>query len=169
METRTLYGERGEWVGTISFREWEHGEGEYHNYACELLFHTDYGNYAYSWSHMGLPMKQFLAKLSQHYTLGKLAQGDLDEHDPEGTRKCAFEYLFERRRERSIDAETAREAYDDLIQCEDDGRSMYDCMADHSHAFGRDSYEFMCTRAKQSHIDFWDRVWVPFVKHLGEE
>lgn len=83
--------------------------GDRPKYAADWAANTSYGTFGHFWSHMGAPFGEFIKNVDTYYLLGKIAR---KETDPRGVMENVKHAVREARREKSIDAETAREAYD---------------------------------------------------------
>jgi hypothetical protein len=90
---------------------------------------SDYGNYAFRWTAMGCDWRSFFARCdrSPDYYMSKLGQG-ATEYDGERTLANVKRRILSLRRDRSIDAERAREEWD--------------LLENHSDLFAREDYAF---------------------------
>ena len=74
----------------------------------DLLVHSDFGTYGYSWVHCGEPLKQFLQHCGKHYLVMKLLEGARLEFDSENTTKALLEDIIYRRKQQEISKIGAR-------------------------------------------------------------
>lgn len=71
---------------------------------------SDYGNYAYAWTHAEMEFRAFLAKLDADYLIGKIKPGHV--YDGPETFKSVKKRICEDRRRLDITAEEAREEWE---------------------------------------------------------
>ena len=78
-----------------------------------IALHTSHGDWQNSWSCPGMPFKEFLTTLDDSYLMNKLG-GRQEWFDGDATLKQLKRDIINSRREESISASDAREAYDSL-------------------------------------------------------
>jgi len=86
---------------------------------------SDYGNYAFYWSHAGDCSRTFLAKIGEDYMLSKLC-GRRSEYDGDRTLASVKEYIVDNRRDGGFSKEDARKEWDLLDEHSDlDSREQF--------------------------------------------
>ena len=108
---------------------------------------TDYGNYAYSWSHYGeKDFREFIIGLekSPSYLLGKVARHEY-KYDGEETLKFIKKHILEYRRDANVTREEARKEWDLLeeyeLEYEYGFNQWYESTSlDDAHEFYHESY-----------------------------
>mgnify|MGYP000349579359 CR=1 FL=1 len=120
-------------------------------------------NGCHYWSARGAKtLKQFLVSLNKDYALGKLFNGNaLTEFDREKSQAKAMATIIDLRRNRDIDAERARDLYEDVKNCQtpdDIARLDFD-----------EPWYCIVNIEKSSVAWFWDEVWAAFANHLRTE
>jgi hypothetical protein len=167
MERYSLRGEHGCWA-TIALRGWERPSTSGIMHGGEILINSDYGNYAYSWGNMGSTLKWFLVSIDRGYLLDKLAGLSLYEFDFDASVARVRREIIRERRDRSIDAEEAREAWHQ-IPCEDCGKDLFINALFGCEPLGDEPWHFVEQRERPALVGFYDHVWMPFVEHLRAE
>jgi hypothetical protein len=127
---------------------------------------SDYGNYAYHWTHFGEDFKRFLAQLDWDYLYGKLMQGrEARVYDGEATLRAILRHIVELRREGRLSRESAREEWDlaknsELDHHTDGGYSLW------HHETQLDAHELYETRNDLQCEQFCQKVWPRFIELL---
>lgn len=138
-----------------------------------FMAYTDYGNYCHHWPSPGEKgLKHFLTDIDYHYAMGKFTgtrYGKVFRADR--AIQDLKETIIERRRDDSIDRETARDAWDELRHAEDHGYSKDTFMVwirDSSFildAIGHDDWwcgiDGMVNDPQC--VGFWNEIFIPFV------
>jgi hypothetical protein len=160
--------------GTALLREWTRTAPNGRVDHCgEILFHTSYGSYAYTWSSMATRLKHFLAEAGRRgecgYIMGKFAGSELTEPDREATANEFRKGVIERRREKRLTKDQAREDWTMIANYECDTiERLVDAVSD-THTFDANCYEHVCTRMKPAHKHFWENIFLPLCKCLERE
>ncbi len=101
----------GEW-GTFFVRESDvvkRADHQGFNASAEWTADTSFGVFGHYWSSMGQPFGLFIAGVDEHYLLGKVGHQVIDDKLViSGVKRLVREY----RKAKSINAETAREAFE---------------------------------------------------------
>ncbi|BAO88955.1 hypothetical protein [Caballeronia cordobensis] len=170
MERYSLSNEHCMWA-TIALRDWtrESGDGRV-SYCGEIMIHSDYGDYAYSWGSMGHPLKEFLTSINRGYVLNKLSGGETERFDFDRTIEGVKKSVIEERRKRWFDKDEAREIWDE-IPTEDLGKDMFvhEMMSCRSEFLNQEPWHHIETSEIPQLAGMWDYLWVPFVEHLRTE
>jgi hypothetical protein len=160
--------------GTVLLREWRTDpQGGSCRHAGEILFHTSYGTYAYIWSCMANPLKQFLTSAARRgecgYIMSKFAGAELMEVDNEATANAYREVVLGDRREGRLTKEQARDDWE-VIKLSEGGsiETLVNAVAE-TNTFDGNCHEYIRNRMKPAHRHFWNEVFVPFCKHLEQE
>jgi hypothetical protein len=141
------------------------------NNAGRISISSSNGNWSYYWGACGEPFKRFLIRLDIHYTAGKFRCGNA--LDLPSTIESWKRQLLERRRQYDIEAEEAREIYDqidtiagscntrgdlefELAQCDELIRFL---------AYDPDIQTKIDTQFKV----FWTKIWPHFIEAIKEE
>jgi hypothetical protein len=103
-----------------------------------LAIESSFGGFAYAWSHLGVPFKQFLCGCDEYYVGKKMCQGEQQVFDAAATEKAIRRAICEKRRHDRWSAEAAREAWEDSsIEDQHDFSVWYDSKND----WCRDAHE----------------------------
>lgn len=111
----------------ISLRCWDNpppadsSRGMY--YGGEIMIHSSFGSWAYSWNACGSPFKRFLLGAGFDYIFGKFMGHALERFDGEASFRQVLAKVIECRRRRELNKAEARTAWDSL----DDVRSQAEC------------------------------------------
>lgn len=163
----TVRTANGEW-GTVFVDGWTAppvaGETE-PRYGGHFSAVTTFGQYGATWTHCGMPFKQFLVGLERDYFMSKAApQGKYREFDRQATLEGLRAALFEARRHTDIDRADARAIFDGLRALDDgDGgpsdlvRSLYDIRE--LRRLTQEPYEFLRERMDPQAEGFWRHLW----------
>jgi hypothetical protein len=103
---------------------------------------SDYGNYSYAWRNFGDNFKKFLIELGERckehptsYLYSKIHNKALDDKiDIEGTIENIKKEIFNRRRDKDITEEVARECWNEIVSFVDDYGSSGECSYDFFYA-----------------------------------
>lgn len=120
-------------------------------------------NGCHYWSARGSEdLKTFLVGLHRDYTVGKLFKGNaLEEFDLEKSQDSARKDVIELRRDRAIDAEQARDLWNDIDNCE--------TIDDIARLSIDEAWRNIQMNEKPCVAWFWDDVWAAFIAHLRTE
>jgi len=138
---------------------------------------SDYGNYAYAWRSIGQDtFKQFLISLHNDYLMGKIGQGLKKEFNNSRTMKLLYQEVLERRREKDITEDEARECWDainDVDDYKDDSEYCNSVMDKYSpilKLYNEDYSAIPCEMDDNSQLTaFVEKVWPEFIRILKEE
>lgn len=128
---------------------------------------SDYGNYAYHWTHFGGDFRKFLGQLDWDYLYGKLMQGrDARIYDGEATLRSIKKRIIELRREKRLTAEQAREEWDLAKDSEIDHRFSDGYSLWHRDTQLQDAHELYETMHDLQCQQFCQKVWPRFIELL---
>lgn len=146
------------------------------NKQVDVLINSDYGHFAHNWISCGQNPKAFLCSMGKDYAMQKLSNYQSMEIDMDECMKDLKRSIIEARRNGELDAEQAREAWEQMTEDWDNYSSSYDIacskLVDNEYfevVFG--DYEALPSskRMKPECEGFWDKIWVPFVEELRRE
>ena len=159
--------------GTVLLREWTQQRKDGISHCGEILFHTSYGSYAYTWISMACRLKQFLSDAARRgergYIMGKFAGSELMEPDIEATVKRFREEVCRDRRDRRLTKDQARKDWETIDDYEHDSLERLIDAVSETKTFGGDAYEYIEQRMKPAHVHFWESIFVPFCSYLAGE
>lgn len=125
---------------------------------------SDYGNYAYAWTHAGCEFREFLASIGPDYLLGKLC-GRRSEYTALDTLKYVKKHILEARRDGGFGKDDARKEWDLLAEHNDldasEDFSAWLCDTSIGDAFEMASHDFPADAR-----GFASTVWPVFVTML---
>lgn len=127
---------------------------------------SDYGNYAYAWTHAGDCFRSFLFNTEADYLVSKLKPGYVYAGDK--TILSVKEHILSRRRTLDMSASKARaewyllDAYNNLGDANDFGSWLESTNI-------RDAYELACSERDPQAMHFAEQVWPAFVAMLRAE
>ncbi len=130
---------------------------------------SDFGNYAYTWSHPGCEFRKFLSETHDDYIYGKLTHVHR-VFDSTATQKAVDAWILESRRKKDLERDEARELYDGARDLEDE-RSFFDWI-NTSSMDGDEAYEahgLYRTQAESQCWAFCTKVFPVFQEMLREE
>lgn len=132
---------------------------------------SDYGSWERYWGACGCSFKEFLCDLDIHYTAGKFGVGN--SFDVTATIHEWKRHVFDDRRNEYIDAEKARELYDEINRIGDEAPGLEGVKymlwnSDHLMNFFGGTPPIQTT-IDRSFVRFWDEVWTPFKQELKKE
>lgn len=128
---------------------------------------SDYGNWAYHWSAFGNDFKKFLEGLDWSYLYGKLMQGrDAKIYDGEATLRAIQRHILERRRQRRLTAELAREEWELAKDSEIDHRFSDGFSLWFRETQLPDAHDLYETMDEPQCRAFCEKVWPRFVEAL---
>jgi hypothetical protein len=107
VEKYTFRFEHWGWMHVFIHELGQHGSNDYG--AGELVIHSDWGAWAYTWSGIGggKTLKEFLVEAGCDYIARKLiAKAEDEEWDPEGTKAAIRKYIEENAPDGEIELET---------------------------------------------------------------
>jgi len=151
----TVRTDKGTWLGTFVISD----DGYFSTV-------SDYGNYAFFWSHAGDCFRSFLARLDADYLVGKIKPGYV--YDGAETLKSVKRRICEERRSLDLTAEEAREEWDLLGEHND---------LDESENFAlwmnetklEDIWELSSSKRDPEAMAFAEQVWPAFATVLRAE
>jgi hypothetical protein len=168
----------GEWA-TICIRQTKNDYLENSYNGGEILIHSSYGSWGYSWGNIGSrDFREFLSKLDYHYFWGKLDEELGECFDDDGTIREIKRIILRDRRNGDIVAEEAREHFDEILSFEEfqdshkDSNAFYSTMND----CYRDLFSYLnngdlvsITKKKQECDWFWKTLWSEFIEEMKKE
>lgn len=132
---------------------------------------SDYGDWAYYWGSCGCPFKEFLCGLDLGYVSGKFRA---DNHfDLNATIQAWKEPVLEYRRKGYIDAEEARELFDEILKIDEEAPNMISIQhmvfnTEHLFRFF-EGMPHLVTDIEPGFRIFWNNIWKPFTEELKKE
>ncbi len=127
---------------------------------------SDYGSFGYCWSQIGSePWWEFLADLDFEYAMRKM----LGQHfevplDIDACREKAKRFVIERRRERSMSREDARELWNAMWWCDDALTFLADLDRQSGGAMYRhEMWDMRWTEPSPQARGFWEEIWPHFI------
>lgn len=152
----------------------------------EILIHSSFGSWAFSWGHLGKPFKRFLVKAEREYVAGKFIGAKAYKFDGEKSVRELRQSLIERRRQGDLDKDEARVIWDWIEEREMELESsadlfverLYDLRSEmrEERSFGRgalrfleEPYERTCTSLDRQFAGFWRDIWPAFIGQLKTE
>lgn len=163
----------------------------------EILIHSSYGSWAYQWSHLGRPFKQWLSTHDdKHYIAGKFLADKAYVFDGEKSVRDLRQSLIEHRRTGDISKNDARTIWDFIDENSFELESsadrfvqvLMDCARDadwqdedpthkyREHAPGRGARYFLAepwerpsTSLNRQFSAFWDTIMPVFQQALRDE
>lgn len=133
---------------------------------------SDYGNYAFIWTHPGMEFRRFVAQLvgQSDYVVKKLCSGraDMHEYDGEATACDIRKTILEARRCRAWSKERARREWDLVSDMEvEDFREGFARWYDHTQI--DEAYEYMRERPNAQCMAFCEHVMPRLAAAIREE
>lgn len=132
---------------------------------------SDYGNWARYWGACGCPFKEFLCDLNISYTSGKFRCDTF--FDLDATVEIWKKEVIDCRRSEGIDAEEARELFDEIIEIEEERPDL-----EGVKYMMWNTDKLLSFFESMPHIEmtihpmferFWDELWTPFTQELKKE
>lgn len=137
----------------------------------EVAINSDYGAYAFLWTHATGTWMEWLAGLDFDYAMKKLAEGRLYRPMPIADALAKLRKLvIERRREDSMTRADARELWNVTTEWwweETQPADFYRKLDETTHLASRfELWDYSWEEVNPSHVSFWEHIWVPFAQHL---
>ncbi len=156
------------------------GDGDYGTVALELGEHSvtvmaesSFGTYGYHWSNTGSDPIGFLQRIRIDYAMGKFRGEEYNVFDRAAQEKELKTRILQDRRQDTIDAEHAREMFDQISEvCEAYTVNEFKSNMYYSGALIRHIYDNDCsevdaaTRPDPQCVGFWESIWRPLMAHL---
>jgi hypothetical protein len=128
---------------------------------------SDYGNYAYHWTHFNDDFKKFLVGLDWDYLYGKLMQlRDAKVYDGEATLRSILKRILELRRVKRLSREQARHEWVLAEDSEIDHHFSNGYSLWHRDTQLEDAHELYETRNDLQCEQFCQKVWPRFIELL---
>ena len=143
--------------------------------SVQLMINSDYGHFAYNWFSTGPNPKEFLCRLSMDYTMNKLTSGDIYIFDMDKNLLETKKIIIEKRRNNMISKEIAKICYDEMLEFFKESNDMnyvMNLITKHKYCDEIfDEWEFIphFTKIKSNIINFWNDIWILFIKKIQEE
>lgn len=162
---------------TIALGDWANpkAEGKAATYSGELLVHSSFGNFSYTWRYCALPFKQFLATIDQDSFMRKCLGDAYREYSGNETVLKLKRALLQLRRAGVYSADRARDAWDSfcvqLDEAETSESGFYRAVKDvcgASTPLG-DAEAYLCYQPNPQALGFWNKLWPDFVEELKKE
>ncbi|MDO9304597.1 MAG: hypothetical protein Q7T77_04670 [Sulfuricurvum sp.] len=146
--------------------------------SVNVMISSDYGEFSHYWGFYGMNPKAFLTTTDMHYTMKKLMSGVDNMYEPDfDARLISFKkMIIEDRKEDRITKGQARSAWEKVLSifeyCQNSNDVYY------SECFNADELECIlydmdaipeCSKMKNSVIEFWEDIWIPFISFLKDE
>lgn len=148
----------------------------------EILVNSSFGQWAYSWGHMGMPFKRFLLKAECHYVAGKFMGVDAYKFDGELTVRELRKRLLRYRQKGQLNKDEARQLWDYIEEREFElESSTHDFVGAMQQAetelvatkavrrFVQEPWEHLATSLDIQFAGFWREVWPVFLEQLKAE
>lgn len=148
----------------------------------EILIHSGFGQWAYSWGHLGVPFKRFLLKAERGYIATKFMGADAYKFDGRLTVLELRKRLLRWRREGQLNTEEARQLWDYIEEREVElESSTHDFVGVMQQAetelvatkavlrFAQEPWEHLATSLDIQFAGFWREVWPVFLEQLRAE
>lgn len=187
--TRECYEVRkdGEWAN-IMLDCWERrpnfGAPQERVYYCgELVVHSSFGTWGYTWTACASPFKQFLQGVEFAYLFGKFMGVNLDRYDGAATLARLQSDTLAHRRARELTRAQAREAWSEILaeseRIKSDAMSCGYALMDVAERLGREhpmreeladphSWSLQTAHDLQA-VTFWRGLWPLFIAALKAE
>lgn len=166
----------GEWA-TIALNTWStprlQGHGVF--YGGEILVHSSFGNFSYTWSASAIPVKQMLCTIAMDNFMQKCMGTDYRQYDGPATVRKVKEAIVVLRRKGEYSAETANEVWVDFECVADQAAGsetgFYLAVEDLCNSDTRlgDAEQYVCTQPNPQAVGFWQDLWPHFVAALQQE
>lgn len=159
--------------GVVVLREWRRA-GKQAEFAGQVLAHTSYGSYGYTWTHMGCDLRRFLVDAVERkeigYIMGKIAGASRDAFDPDLTIRDCKRRVRELRRAGGATKENARAAFDVLADLDGsrDDREFYERL-DETVIFRDDTSGYFRHSITADCRGFWDNIMKPLAAQFQRE
>lgn len=146
--------------------------------SVNVMISSDYGEFNHYWGYCGMNPKEFLIKTDMNYTMKKLMGGSDNMYEPDFKERLkSFKKLvIEYRKENNITKEQAREAWIKILSIFDYCQNSNDIY--YSECINSEELECILydsesipenTKKKNTVIEFWEDIWIPFINFLKEE
>lgn len=151
--------DRGSWCRLL----WhELGRDTNGQIAATVHIMSDYGNWSYTWSHIGDPsIESFLADLDSDYLGKKMMGSAFRVHDDEGTQRAIKQHILESRLDGSMDKDEARGEWNLLI---DYVAGDIDFRGFMENSELCEPWEYGRKKPDDCWSHFWDRLWEPMIQ-----
>lgn len=168
----------GEWA-TIVVQGWQRPDGGASLPPMEqgeILIHSTYGSWGHYWTHLGVPVKQFLVGTSFDYFMGKMMRGSLREFDFAASLSLWKQHLVEARRTRQLTGEQFREVWDESCRPERVSVELFVDRLERSrpvelrdHPLWDSLGSYVVARNSSQAMGFWRDLWPKFIGQLRHE
>jgi hypothetical protein len=143
--------------------------------SVDVVINSDYGSYAYFWTHCGKDPKKFLCKIDMHYAMNKFTNGKMYEPDPDKYSDQIKRTIINLRRDGDLNEQDARDAWDELLEIVEEyhkGDILFHKLV-YSDWFEKvfKDYDGLpnAKRIKSEVSGFWEKIWIPFIDELKNE
>ena len=173
---------RHEWATIVLFG-WQATRNDGTPRECgEILINSGFGQWAYSWGHLGVPFKRFLLKAERGYIATKFMAADAHKFDGQLTVRELRLRLLRWRKEGQLNKDEARQLWDYIEQNEFElESSTHDFVGAMQQAetelistkaiirFLQEPWEHIATSLDIQFAGFWREVWPVFLDQLRSE
>lgn len=181
-DTAELYRIRsksGEWA-TIALTDFE-TEGESgKRYGGEIMIQSTFGNFAYYWSHCGVPFKQSLQKMDFGYFMNKAYGPNYRVFDGSGTFRSILERVIDLRREGRLTKQEARDLFLGFKESQEEAEaSLHDfvrvvqevveLLPASKMRYFSEPWEYEVKEHDPRLQGFWKEIWPEFIAQLASE
>lgn len=148
----------------------------------EILINSSFGQWANSWSHLGMPFKRFLRKAERSYIATKFMGADAYKFDGQLTVLELRQRLLDWRKEGQLNKDDARKLWDYIKEREDELESspndfvgvMQEAQSELVNSvdmryFVEEPWEHLATSLDIQFAGFWREVWPVFLEQLKAE
>ena len=173
---------RHEWATIVLFGWQATGNDGTPRECGEILINSGFGQWAYSWGHLGVPFKRFLLKAERDYIATKFMAADAYKFDGQLTVRELRLRLLRWRKEGRLNKDEARQLWDYIEQNEFElESSMHDFVGAMQQAdtelistkavirFLQEPWEHIVTSLDIQFAGFWREVWPVFLDQLRSE
>lgn len=171
-----------EWATIVLFGWQSTGNDGTPRECGEILINGGFGQWAYSWGHMGVPFKQFLLKVERGYIAGKFMGSKAYKFDGELTVRELRQRLLAWRQCGDLDKEEARQLWDYIeerqVELESSTHDFVGAMQQAetelvpSRAllrFLQEPWEHLAESLDIQFVGFWREIWPVFLEQLRLE
>lgn len=139
--------------------------------SVRVMINSDYGDWAYFWSHCGYEPRKFLRNMNMEYAMGKFMGRDLYVKDEEAREVQLKKLVIELRTEGYISKDDARDCWNYFLPNDEDDLA--------TTVYESDYFDLLCscdpdmlpsaTKVDPLAENFWNDIWKPFIAELENE
>lgn len=171
-----------EWATIVLFGWQGTGNDDTPRECGEILINSGFGQWAFSWGHLGMPFKHFLLKAECHYVAGKFMGIDAYKFDGPLTLRELRKRLLRWRREGQLDKIEARTLWvymaerDDELEISENNfvavmqEAETELVATKAvRRFVQEPWERLASSLDNQFAGFWREIWPVFLEQLRSE